>query len=95
MPHITKHNRQTMARHLRLGRQTRGHSVERIAAAFGVPVSVIEKVETGHLLPTSVELHRMCKWYGLDAYAVFWPLRLRVIASTVFGARKQDDTLHT
>lgn len=61
MPHITKHNRQTMARHLRLGRQTRWHSIERIAAAFRFPVAVIEEWENGHLLPASAELQIMCK----------------------------------
>ncbi|MFM9938647.1 MAG: hypothetical protein ACKVP7_04025 [Hyphomicrobiaceae bacterium] len=94
MPHIPKPNRQNMARHLRFSRQTRGHSAERIAAAFRSPVAVIEAWENEHLLPTSAELRLMCKWYGLDAYAVFWPPRLRVIASTVLGARKQHEALH-
>lgn len=57
-------------------------------------MAVIEEWENGHLLPTSAELQIMSKWYGLDTYAVFWPPRPRVIASTVFGARKQHDALH-
>ena len=88
MPQLPKHARQNIARHLRLGRQTRGFSVERIASAFRVPVSVIEQVERGDLLLSSAELQLACMWYGLDVRAVFRPPRLRVIASTVIGARK-------
>lgn len=88
MPRIPEHNRRNMARHLRLGRQTRGHSIERIAKCLGHPASIIEDYENARLLPTNMELQYLCRWYGLDLYAVFWPPRLRVVSSNVIGARK-------
>lgn len=91
MPRIPDYNRQNMARHLRLGRQTRGFKIERIAGSFSYPVSVIEDWEAGSLLPLAVELHVMCKWYGLDIRAVFWPPQLKDVTTTVIGARDPSD----
>lgn len=87
MPRIPEYNRQNIARHLRLGRQTRGFKIERIARSFRYPVSVIEDWEAGRLLPLAVELHFLCRWYGLNISAVFWPPQLKVVNTTVIGAR--------
>ena len=87
MPRIPEFNRQCMGRHLRLGRQTRGYSVERVARAFKYPGSVIDAWEAGRLLPGTGELQTMCRWYGLDAYAVFWPPRIKIVSSNLIGGR--------
>lgn len=88
MPRIPEHNRQNLARHLRLGRQTRGHSIERIAKCLGHPTSIIEDYENARLLPTHVEFQHLCRWYGLDQRAVLWPPRLRVVSTSIIGASK-------
>lgn len=65
IPNMPAYNRQYFAPHLRLGRQTRGLPIERISRAMGWPVAMIERVEAGEVLPTSVELQHMCRWYVL------------------------------
>ena len=73
-------------RQLRLGWQTRGLAIERIAGALVWPASVIEEIEAGEGLPARAELQLMCRWYGLNVRAVFLPPKPRLVSTTIIGA---------
>lgn len=76
-----------VARHLRAARQNRGISRERVAKSLHLRVDIIDDFEEGRVMLTSAELQLLCRWFGLNVYAVFRPHRPTVVASNIIGAR--------
>lgn len=76
-----------VVRHIRAARQNRGISRERVAKFLYLRVEIIDDFEEGRVMLSSAELQRLCRWFGLNVYAVFRPHRPTVVASNVIGAR--------
>lgn len=76
-----------VVRHLRAARQNRGISRECVAKFLYLRVEIIDDFEEGRVLLSSAELRRLCRWFGLNVYAVFRPQHPTVVASNIIGAR--------
>ena len=79
--------RRNVALHLRAARQNRGIPRERVAHMIGLTVEIVDAIEDGCTMPTAAELHRLCKWYGLDIHAVYHPRRMQLVSSKPIDTR--------
>ena len=68
---LPRHMYAIVGANLSAGRQTQGLAVDQVAQWLGVDTAVVEAVENGRQITTSMELQRLCRLYRLELRSMF------------------------